>query len=82
MEGCRDTSFRVVGFGRYSLNSLVFIMSDVMHFMHESYLLSPYATCVWPGGYFDNKEFVLFCSVLRIGIHTHLCHTSFRWMDV
>ena len=64
MEGCRDTSFRVVGFGQCSLNSLVFMMSDVMHFMYESYLLSPYATCVWPGGYFDNKEFALFCSVL------------------
>ena len=52
MEGCMDTSFRVVGFGQYSLNSLVFMMSDVMHFMYESYLLSPCATCLWPGELF------------------------------
>ena len=52
MEGCRDTSFRVEGFGQYRLNSLVFMMSDVMYFMYECYLLSPYATCVWPGEVF------------------------------
>ena len=47
-----DTSFRGVGFGQYSLNSLVFMMSDVMYFMYENYLLPPYATCVWPGELF------------------------------
>ena len=54
MEGCRYTSFRGVGFGQYSLNSLVFMMSDVMYFMYENYmyLLPPYATCVWPGELF------------------------------
>ena len=59
---CRDTFFRAVGFGQYSLTSLVFMMSDVVYFMYESYLLSPYACGL--GSYFDNKEFVLFCSVL------------------
>ena len=52
VEGCRYTSFRGVGFGQYSLNSLVFMMSDVMYFMYENYLLPPYATCVWPGELF------------------------------
>ena len=52
MEGCRDTSFRGVGFGQYSLNSLVFMMSDVMYFIYENYLLSPYATCMWSGELF------------------------------
>ena len=47
-----EMSFHVVGFGQYSLNSPVVMMSDVMHFMYESYLHSPYATCVWPGELF------------------------------
>ena len=41
MEGCRDTSFRVVGFGQYSLNSLVFMMSDVMQSGHILSFLLP-----------------------------------------
>ena len=59
MEGCRAPSFRVVGFDQDSLNSVVVMVFGVMHFMYESYLLSPHATSVWPGEYFDNKEFVL-----------------------